>query len=87
MASKDNRSNRKIDEFFSPTAPGASHVGNNSNAESTAVSNEIEMRDVPRLTLFLHFTYKMMTTEQSTLHQGFRTNLLNFVETTSANLW
>ena len=42
---------------------------------------------VPRLTLFLHFTYKMMTTEQSTLHQGFRTNLLNFVETTSANLW
>ena len=38
MASKDNRGNRKIDEFFSPTAPGASHVGNNSNAESTEVS-------------------------------------------------
>ena len=48
MASKDNRSNRKIDEFFSPTAPGASHVGNNSNAESTAVSNEVEMRGDPR---------------------------------------
>ncbi|XP_068742056.1 52 kDa repressor of the inhibitor of the protein kinase-like [Montipora capricornis] len=50
MASKDNRSNRKIDEFFSPTAPGASHVGNNSNAESTAVSNEVEMRGVAEVT-------------------------------------
>ena len=50
MASKDNRSNRKIGEFFSPTAPGASHVGNNSNAESTAVSNEVEMRGVAEVT-------------------------------------
>ena len=50
MASKDNRSNRKIDELFSPTAPGASHVGNNSNAESTAVSNEVEMRGVAEVT-------------------------------------
>ena len=50
MAFKDNRSNRKIDEFFSPTAPGASHVGNNLNAESTAVSNEVEMRGVAEVT-------------------------------------
>ena len=50
MASKDNRSNRKIDEFFSPTAPGASHVGNDSNAESTAVSNEVEMSGVAEVT-------------------------------------
>ena len=46
MVSKHNRSNRKIDEFFSPTAPGTSHVGNNSNAESTEVSNEAEMHGV-----------------------------------------
>lgn len=48
MASEDNRvrSNRKIDEFFTPTALGTSHVGNNSNPKSTAVSNEVEMRDV-----------------------------------------
>ena len=50
MASKNNRSNLKIDKFFSPTAPGASHVGNNSNAESTAVSNEVEMRGVAEVT-------------------------------------
>ncbi|XP_068675681.1 52 kDa repressor of the inhibitor of the protein kinase-like [Montipora foliosa] len=50
MASKDSRCNRKIDEFFSPTAPGASHGGNNSNAESTAVSNEVEMRGVAEVT-------------------------------------
>ena len=46
----ENCSNRKIDEFFSPTAPCASHVGNNSNAESTVVSNEVEMRGIAEVT-------------------------------------
>ncbi|XP_015752376.1 PREDICTED: uncharacterized protein LOC107332163 [Acropora digitifera] len=50
IESKDNHSNCKIDNFFNPTASGASHVGNNSNAESTAASNEVEMRGVAEVT-------------------------------------
>ena len=40
MASKDNRSNRKIDEFFGPTAPGASHVGINVPIDVEALFRE-----------------------------------------------
>ena len=66
---------------------GQQSIALRGHVERTSNFHSLLQFRAKRLTLFLHFTYKTMTTEQSTLHQGFRTNLLNFVETTPANLW